>query len=88
MEPTGNWNFTPTTEGLYRIFFKAKDTWSSAVDWKQSDTAAVTARNAVPEFTSIVLPFLLLMLTWVIVAILRKRKSGRERSGFQGSQRF
>lgn len=82
MEPTGNWNFTPTAEGFYNVFLKTKDTWSSAVDWKQSDTATVTARNAIPEFPSIMLPLLLLMLTSLLVAILHKRKSGLVQSGF------
>ena len=49
MEPTGNWNFTPATEGLYSVFFKAKDTWSSAVDWKQSDTAWITVKSATQD---------------------------------------
>jgi hypothetical protein len=83
MEPTGNWNFTPTTEGLYSVFFKAKDTWSSVVDWKQSGTATVTVGNDVPEFPSMIMPSLLLMLSSLLVAILHKRKNGREQSGFQ-----
>lgn len=75
MGPSENWNFTPTSEGVYRIFFKAKDMWSSVTDWKQSDTVIVRAEGAIPEFPSTLLPFLLLTITPSLFTIQRRRKS-------------